>query len=188
MTRWKPCEYGWYYCHPTDAGLEHAREHAGTQVEGTYDAGRELIFLGRLSEVGLRLFFVERFMECDLNGGYDGSPDLILRGLGCAVKCRSLNMGNFRPTYVVNVPADDLERRVQDEEYLFCCYETRKNRLLFLGGCSRQHFRERATYVRAGSELNPVTAAGEETYSIEARELTPPMEWLWLRHGAVDPN
>lgn len=183
--RFKPCEHGWYFAHPTDAGIEAAKDHAASQTEFVYEQGADDIYLGRLSEVAFSHFLAERFLPFTMNGGFNKLPDFVIGGdhTGVALKCRSIKTGRMRPSYVVNVPADDIDREDIDQ-FFFCCYEYPINRMLLLGGLSIAEFKAFARHVGAGDTLNPVTRAGEANYSADARYLHPPMEWLWMLYGS----
>lgn len=184
-SRFKPCENGWYFAHPTDAGIEAAKEHAASQTEFVYEQGADDIYLGRLSEVAFSHFLTERFVPFTMNGGFDGLPDFVVGGnhVAVSVKCRSIKTGRMRPHYVVNVPEDDFAR-YRDHQFFFCCYEYPINRLLLLGGLSGAVFGSLAQRIRPGQELNPVTRAGEAALSVNANVLAPPMEWLWMLYGS----
>lgn len=190
-TRFKPCENGWYFAHPTEAGIEAAKDHAAGQVEYVYERGADDIYLGRLSEVGFSHFMTERFVPFTMNGGFDGLPDFVIGSdhVGCSLKCRSIKTGRMRPSYVINVPESDFERAADEDrnkggvQFFFACYEYPINRLLLLGGISFKEFASIARRVPAGAALNPVTSAGEATVSMDAKYLRPPMEWLWMLYG-----
>lgn len=184
-TRFKPCEHGWYFAHPTEAGIDAAKEHAAGQTEYVYEQGADDIYLGRLSEAGFAHFLGERFVRYMLNGGFDGRPDFTIGEdhTGVALKCRSIKTGRMRPGYVVNMPEADIERA--PDQVFFCCYEYPINRLLLLGGLSISEFKALARRVRAGEDLNPVTRAGESAFSVDAKYLHPPMEWLWGLYGST---
>lgn len=170
---WDRTPEGWLAKVPTAAVIdaakaERARRDANHRDLFKVEPDRDWRWAGELAELGFKDWLRSVGLEFRHNGGVDDLPDFEVCGISVGLKCRTATT-RFRPSYVVNVPAEHMRRR--EQAFFFCCYEKDANRMLLLGGISHSRFRE-VSYL---TDV-PHRAAGRfhKAWNVPAFKLTPP--------------
>jgi len=113
-----------------------------------------------------------------------GRPDFLIGRTPVGMKTVKRNVP-MQPNYSAQITARHATEPVSD--FFFACYEIGAQRLVLLGGITRELFLQQARYYGPGDAVhaNYIIRPGHEIYNIEVRHLIPPMQWL---AGVRDPT
>lgn len=179
-------EHGWWAVWP-DADMFNEAQAVRQQRDatdvtgmGNFIANASKRWIGTLGEMALARWLDRMGWSYEHFGGCDDLPDFsVAPGLGVSVKTQWLRP-KFQPEYDVSVAAQQINDDADD--FVFCAWEEVGARLVILGGCNVNWFRENARLYRKGEELpnRSRSIATNPVYRLPAGRLDPPLAWL---HG-----
>lgn len=106
-----------------------------------------------------------------------GQPDFVIGQTTVGMKTVKRNVPML-PHYTAQITATHAGEPV--DHFFFACYEVKTQRLVLLGGITREDFLRKARYYGPGEHVHAayIIRPGHEIYNIEVRWLVPPHEWL----------
>ncbi len=179
---------GWYKAVPSNETVEWAIQ---TTAAGDRTKPNNMLNFsknragGLVAEKAFHLWLEERQVAHVWNGGTDPKPDFQIGSLRVGVKECGRNDKPWNPRLVVNIY--HRHKPLPLDEVFFVGYERitgkktpeiDKERVVLLGGLTKDDYFDKATLVRKGGQINPDTPAQNDVWNLKTRLLEPPDKWL----------
>jgi hypothetical protein len=184
MRHFRPTQEGWLRATPSEETLKWARR---VEAEGDRTKPNDMLnfserrYQGFVAERAFDTWLEHEQMSRVWNGQTDPKPDFELGLIGVGVKCCG-SMRRWRPQLVVNVYERHREHPLQELFFVGFEHPGAVKRdgptVVLLGGLPAEAYFARATFVRAGGQLNPRVIAENDVWNLQTSELQPPDEWL----------